>query len=211
MTKTVKNTLKSVLVMAVIAVVAVGLLAVANAFFPEYEAKLDKKTAALINTICPTEVDAETAMNDGYIVMAAVDKEKLAALNAEHGADKSNKVLAVYEIKKGKYTGYRVVESQAQGYGGNPVIVILTAFDQDGNIDSIAVKQQKENPTGEKNIFTGQYFTDFLAYVKNKPNAGTAEDIKAATHATNNSSIKGLANAVNVAAAVLDGLYGEGV
>lgn len=64
MTKTMKNTLVSVLVMAIISVVAVGCLAVANAFFPEYEARLDKKTAALINQICPTGVSDAAAFSD---------------------------------------------------------------------------------------------------------------------------------------------------
>ncbi|MCI8435983.1 MAG: FMN-binding protein [Clostridia bacterium] len=207
MTKTMKNTLVSVLVMAIISVVAVGCLAVANAFFPEYEARLDKKTAALINQICPTGVSDAAAFSDGYYEMATVDKAQLKSLNESLGADKNNKVLAIYDVKKGDFTGYRVVESQAQGYGSNPVIITLTSFDKDNKIGKVIVKQQKENPTGSKNIFTGEYFDKFLEYVAGQKNVSVG-DVTATTGATNASSIKGLVNAVNIAASVVDELFG---
>ena len=184
MTKTMKNTLVSVLVMAIISVVAVGCLAVANAFFPEYEARLDKKTAALINQICPTGVSDAAAFSDGYYEMATVDKAQLKSLNESLGADKNNKVLAIYDVKKGDFTGYRVVESQAQGYGSNPVIITLTSFDKDNKIGKVIVKQQKENPTGSKNIFTGEYFDKFLEYLAGQKNVSVG-DVTATTGATN--------------------------
>lgn len=208
MTKSMKNTLKSVLVMAIIAVIAVGSLAVANAFFPEYQAKLDKKTAALINSICPTGVSDAEAFSGGYMVMEPIDRDTLAAFNDRNGVEKNNKVLAVYNMVKGGYAGYRVVEAQAQGYGGNPVIITLTSFDKNNKIGKVAVKQQKENPTGEHNIFLGAYFEKFLGYAAGLDKVSPG-DITAATGATNSSSVKGLANAVNISVAVIGELFTE--
>lgn len=206
MTKSMKNTLKSMLVMAVISIVAVTLLSLANAFFPKYEAKLDKKTAGLIAQLVDLGVSESTAYSGGYIDMEEIDSEELKAFNADKGVNESNSVLAVYNILKGDKTGYRVVESQAQGYGSNPVIIILTSFDKDCKIESVIVKQQKENPTGEKNIFTEPYFNSFLTYVKGKTTV-TSSDITSATGATNTFSIKGLTDAVSIAAAYVTEKY----
>ena len=208
MTKSTKNTLKSMFVMAVISIVAVTLLSLANAFFPKYEAKLDKKTAGLISQLLDLGLSDSEAYSGGYIEMEEIDSEELKTFNTQNGVNESNSVLAVYTILKGEKTGYRVVESQAQGYGSNPVIMILTSFDKDCKIESVIVKQQKENPTGEKNIFTEPYFDRFLAYVKGKT-AVSSGDILSATGATNSFSINGLTNAVGIAAAYVAEKYSD--
>ena len=199
MTKSMRNTLKSVAVMAVISAVAVALLALANAFFPAYKATLDAETANLIADLVGLDVSGEEAISGGYIEMEETDEEALAAFNGANGVDKSNKVLAAYRIGKGTAAGMHVVESQAQGYGGNPVIIVLTSFDGENKIASVAVKQQRENPVGPNNIFTDGYFDAFLTYVKGKTAVSTGE-ITSTTGATNAASIGGLANAVNLAA-----------
>ena len=59
---TVKNTLKCVLVLGIIAVVCVALLAVANKFL-QVEIMLDRATSDMINSIAPTGLDDEKAFN----------------------------------------------------------------------------------------------------------------------------------------------------
>lgn len=210
MTKSMKNTLRSVAVMAVISAVAVALLALANAFFPEYKASLDSETAGMIADLVGLEVSGDEAYSGGYITMDDADAEALQKFNDENGVDGNNKVLASYFIAKGEKTGIRVVESQAQGYGGNPVIIVLTSFDKENKIISASVKQQRENPTGPNNIFNADYFAAFLEYAGGKT-AVSAGDILAATGATNKASVNGLSNAVNIAAAYIAEFYGGGI
>lgn len=207
MTKSMRNTLKSVAVMAVISAVAVALLALANAFFPAYKATLDAETADLIAGLVGLDVSGEEAISGGYIEMEETDEDTLAAFNDANGVDSSNKVLAAYRIAKGDAAGMHVVESQAQGYGGNPVIIVLTSFDSDNRIGSVAVKQQRENPVGSNNIFTDGYFEAFLEYVQGKTAVSSGE-ITSTTGATNTASINGLANAVNIAALYAAETYG---
>lgn len=210
MTKSMRNTLKSVAVMAVISAVAVALLALANAFFPAYKATLDAETADLIAGLVGLDVSGEEAISGGYIEMEETDEDTLAAFNDANGVDSSNKVLAAYRIAKGDAAGMHVVESQAQGYGGNPVIIVLTSFDSDNRIGSVAVKQQRENPVGSNNIFTDGYFEAFLEYVQGKTAVSSGE-ITSTTGATNTASINGLANAVNIAALYAAETYGGGL
>lgn len=210
MTKSMRNTLKSVAVMAVISAVAVALLALANAFFPAYKATLDAETADLIAGLVGLDVSGEEAISGGYIEMEETDEDTLAAFNDANGVDSSNKVLAAYRIAKGDAAGMHVVESQAQGYGGNPVIIVLISFDSDNRIGSVAVKQQRENPVGSNNIFTDGYFEAFLEYVQGKTAVSSGE-ITSTTGATNTASINGLANAVNIAALYAAETYGGGL
>lgn len=210
MTKSMRNTLKSVAVMAVISAVAVALLALANAFFPAYKATLDAETADLIAGLVGLDVSGEEAISGGYIEMEETDEDTLPAFNDANGVDSSNKVLAAYRIAKGDAAGMHVVESQAQGYGGNPVIIVLTSFDSDNRIGSVAVKQQRENPVGSNNIFTDGYFEAFLEYVQGKTAVSSGE-ITSTTGATNTASINGLANAVNIAALYAAETYGGGL
>ena len=210
MTKSMRNTLKSVAVMAIISAVAVALLALANAFFPAYKATLDAETADLIAGLVGLDVSGEEAISGGYIEMEETDEDTLAAFNDANGVDSSNKVLAAYRIAKGDAAGMHVVESQAQGYGGNPVIIVLTSFDSDNRIGSVAVKQQRENPVGPNNIFTDGYFEAFLEYVQGKTAVSSGE-ITSTTGATNTASINGLANAVNIAALYAAETYGGGL
>ncbi len=210
MTKSMRNTLKSVAVMAVISAVAVALLALANAFFPAYKATLDAETADLIAGLVGLDVSGEEAISGGYIEMEETDEDTLAAFNDANGVDSSNKVLAAYRIAKGDAAGMHVVESQAQGYGGNPVIIVLTSFDSENRIGSVVVKQQRENPVGPNNIFTDGYFEAFLEYVQGKTAVSSGE-ITSTTGATNTASINGLANAVNIAALYAAETYGGGL
>ena len=66
--ETLKNTLKCVAVLGLIAVVCVTLLAIANRFL-KAEVTLDRATSDLINTIAPTGVSNDVAFNEGKIKM----------------------------------------------------------------------------------------------------------------------------------------------
>lgn len=143
MSRTVLSALKSMLVLTCISVVCVGLLAVCNKFFPSYVPTLDGNTADLINTICPTGVDGDTAYNDGYIVMLYEDEYGV-TLADYNKANKSKKaqILCVYGEVKGENTGAFVIECSSTGRDGD--IVILTAY-RGGAIVGATVKKQGES------------------------------------------------------------------
>lgn len=143
MTRSLRNALRSTAVLVIIAVVCVGILAVCNMFFPKYVPTLDRATASLINSICPTGTGDAEAFDNGYIVMLGEDDYGVVLddYNKAHKSDKA-KILAVYGEPKGMHAGSYIVESSATGRDGD--IVILTAY-TDAVIVGATVKKQGES------------------------------------------------------------------
>lgn len=143
MSKSVVRALKSMTVLLCIAAVCVTVLTVCNMFFPKYMSSLDAATASLINGICPTGKDSQTAFDDGYIVMLQ-ENEHGVTLADFNKANKSSKaeVLAVYGEPRGENTGAYIIESKSAGRDGD--VIILTAY-SDGKIIGATVKKQGES------------------------------------------------------------------
>ena len=207
MKNSVKNTLRCVLVLSVISVVCVALLAVANRFLPKYKPSLDLNTVTLINGMLPSGADAQTALDEGYYEMLALDEKKLADFNKSKRAEANNAVLAVYKAVKGDSVGAYIVEAQAQGYAGNDPIVMLTAIDESGAIISVVTKKQTENSPGTNGIFEDKHFALLVEYVKGKTDIDSA-GISASTGATSGYSIGGVANAISISLKVIPEVKG---
>lgn len=139
MQRTVKETLKSVIVLFTITLVCVGLLSVANAYL-KYEATLDADMAKHLYEVCPTgESSSEKAIE--YFELTAAD-DKIAAVNAAH--KKSNaSVVAVYRSIKGANSGRYIV--QAQAHGNDSDVVMLTSYDDNGRIMKTNCYSQTES------------------------------------------------------------------
>ena len=114
---TVKNTLKCVLVLGIIAVVCVALLAVANKFL-QVEIMLDRATSDMINSIAPTGLDDEKAFNERYIEMVDLSKGEYAIKSIDDFNEKGSnkKVRALYKSKNSSGKITYVVESEGKGY-----------------------------------------------------------------------------------------------
>ena len=197
-----KNTIMSVVVMSIISVVCVALLAVCNAFIPKFVPTLDLAAATLINSICPSGVDDQTALNEGYFVIGSIDDKKLAAFNKENRVAPKNELSAVYKVVKGDYKGTLVIQSQAKGYADDP-IVLMTAIGDDGAILAMTLVSEGENSPGTQSIFSGKEFNPdmvdaLMEYIKGKTEV-TSSEIIAATGATSKYSVTGVVNALNMA------------
>ncbi len=121
----VKNTLVSTGVLILIAVVAVLLLSLANAFFPKYVPKLDWDTVKILNDLAPTgETDIQKMLDEEYFKMATPNEETLSKFNK---AD--NEVIAVYKGLKGDSAGTVFVETStiASSYSKGLRTVLITA------------------------------------------------------------------------------------
>lgn len=143
MTKTVKNALKSMLVLVCVSVVCVTILAICNMFFPKYVPTLDVDTAKKINAICDTGVSDEIAFEEKYIVM--LDESSYGVtLDDYNKTNKSQKaeILAVYGEPKGKNAFSYIIESKSEGRDGD--VIVLIAYN-DGQIIGAAVKKQGES------------------------------------------------------------------
>lgn len=143
MSKSVVRALKSMAVLLCIAAVCVTVLTVCNMFFPKYTPTLDASTASLINGICPTGKDSQTAFDEGYIVMLQ-ESEHGVTLSEFNKTNKSSRaeILAVYGEPRGENTGAYVIESKSAGRDGD--VIILTAY-SDGKILGATVKKQGES------------------------------------------------------------------
>ena len=199
MTTGTKNILKCIGVLAVISLICVALLSVANVFLI-VKPTLDLKTAGMINEMCPTGVDAQTAFDEGYFMiydddtLYAETHFDLKTFNKENGTAK-NKVLAVYRIVKGEKAGCLIVESTGQGYKGT--INILTAFDLYGNVVGAKVKSHMEDAGSFKQILTDEYFTKLVDGIKGTNIAPSTDDILS-TGATTKSSVRGVQQALSI-------------
>ncbi|MDE6398089.1 MAG: hypothetical protein K2L51_02095, partial [Clostridiales bacterium] len=143
---TLRNTLKCVLVLGVIAVVCVALLAVANRFL-QPEVTLDRATSDMINEIAPTGADDATAFSS-YIKMVDLGKSKYAvtdldAYNKKYGSV-NQKIRALYTSTH-KDTGVVTFVVEAENKGRDAAIVVLTAYDADNKVSGIKIKSQAES------------------------------------------------------------------
>lgn len=143
MSRSVVRALKSMAVLLCIAAVCVAILTVCNMFFPKYTPTLDASTASLINGICPTGKDSQSAFDEGYIVMLQ-ESEHGVTLADFNKANKSTRaeILAVYGEPRGENTGAYIIESKSVGRDGD--VIILTAY-ADGKIVGATVKKQGES------------------------------------------------------------------
>jgi hypothetical protein len=115
----VKNTLVSTGVLILISVVAVALLALANAFFPKYVPKLDLETVKILNGLAPTGEDNAQKLLDGGYFVAVPFKQK----------DSGDRAVAVYKADKGDSAGTVFVETST--YGFKSYMTIVTAISPD--------------------------------------------------------------------------------
>lgn len=192
MSNVMKNTLKSVIALAIIAAVCVTLLSVANGLFPKPDtsAKLDNKTIALLQDICDSE---------SYEILFGSDSEAVSEFNASSGsADTKNYVNAVYRATGSKNNGKIIVEAIGAGYSNGP-ITILVSYTDDRKIMGVAVKN-----VDTANTFYGSNLEDtgildgiLESLVGKSGNVGKGKDLMAGTGATY--SLNGIASAVNLA------------
>ncbi|MDE7394685.1 MAG: FMN-binding protein [Clostridiales bacterium] len=192
---TLKNTLRCVLVLTVIAVVCVAILAVANRFM-QPEEKLDAQTSALINKIAPTGESDSDAYNNGSIKLVDLSKGNykvtdLDAYNKSYGTV-NKKVRALYSSRnKSTNKTTLVVEAESKGHVGP--VVVLVAYDDDGTITGVTVKSQNESywdHVNEEKMYA--------AIVGNKGQISASSDMTAAS--TGASHTRGaIIDAVNLA------------
>ncbi|WP_251612316.1 hypothetical protein [Pumilibacter muris] len=192
--KTMNNTLKCVIVLALIALVCVSLLAFANKFM-KVEITLDKATSSLINKIAPTGVDDDAAFGERHIQLVDLSKggyavSDLDAYNKTYGTS-TQKVRALY-TSKNVNTGKVTLVVEAEGKGHVDAIVLLIAYDDDNKISGVAVKSQAESYwdklEGRQDVFD--------AFIGMSGNI-THSQIATSTGATN--SLRGMADAASIA------------
>lgn len=201
-----RHTIKSVIVMVLITIVAVGTLAAANALLPKYQAKLDLATVAALNKLCPTGVADQTALDDGYFAIADVDDAELAQLIKDNKEGATDTVYAVYLVKKGAFSGGYIVESMSTGFKDRE-IVMLTSFSSDKKITSALAKKHSEDMDGFENILDSSYFSKLVDYLKSGAYTQVdTDEIMAETGATTKASTRGVVRAINLASKVLTAL-----
>lgn len=137
MKKTVKDTLKSVVVLFCIALLCVGLLSVANEFL-KYEAKLDDKMAKQLYAVCPTGEDSNANAIDYFEMVDAG-----ALVESVNDSLTGSEIVAVYRAVKGKNAGCYIIQSQAQGR--DSTVVMLTAYDAAAKIMKTTCYSQAES------------------------------------------------------------------
>lgn len=205
MTNGTKNIVKCVIVLAVISLICVALLSAANVFL-KVVPTLDRSTAAMINKMCPSGVDDQTAFEEDYFKMFT-DEElaqmgfNLSDFNKKNGSAK-NKVTAIYFIQKGDSAGRFVIESTGMGYYD---MSVLTAFDNMGAISGVIVKAHTEDSFAGQ-ILSEERFKAFTDSVIGKTAVPSPNEVMATTGATTSYSTRGLTSAVSVAAKVIQSL-----
>ena len=184
MKKSVKETLKSVIVLFAITLVCVGLLAVANEYL-KYEAKLDKEMAKNLYVVCPTgESDDSKAIE--YFELVKAD-EQIKKVNDEHGSPSTN-VVAVYKASEGANAGCYIIQSQSKGHVAE--VVMLTSYAQDGTIMKTICYSQSES-------FWSKVNTEWFANVEGKDGELETTDFATNTGATN--TLGAITRAVTIA------------
>lgn len=192
---TVKNTLRCVLVLGVIAVVCVALLAVANRFL-QVGVTLDKATATLINQIAPTGANDDEAFSK-YIEMVDLGKGKytitdLDKYNKTYGST-NQKVRALY-VSTHKDTGKQTYVVEAEGKGYVDAIVMLIAYDEDNKVSGIVTKSQNESFWSHIKDFDALY----AAFIGTSGTVNSGE-IASSTGVTVSYTLGGMASAVSIA------------
>lgn len=132
--------IRSVVVLGLIALVCVGILAVANEFL-RYTPVLDRETAVILAEMVP--IDSEDPMD--AFELCSLDSE-IKAVNKEFGRGDNKKVLAVYKTLEGASKGALIIQSQAKGNDG--AVVMLTAI-KDGTVLGIKCYSQGESYWGK--------------------------------------------------------------
>ncbi len=135
MESSIKKSFKCAGILAVIAVVAVGLLALCNAFFPEYQATLDLDMTTILNTISPSGVDDQTALDEGYFIIST--EYDLDEINSTYG-DKDKSVLALYSGEKGESAGTIFVFTSTTSFSGS--MRVVTGIDSQGYIVAMYIE-----------------------------------------------------------------------
>jgi hypothetical protein len=201
MNKTAKNIVYPVAVLTLIALICTFLLALSNKIF--YVAPtLNAQTVSVLNGLCPSGVSDAQAEQDKYFVMFS-DSDLAAAGGFKISAEKttsSNSLKAVYYAAKGDGQGTLFLETTGQGY--NPV-TLVTAFSlEDGKaiVKGVATKKMIEDGGSFKQIFNPEYFDLYLEEIDGKEYDMTDNDIIAVTGATTRNSVRGLNQAVSLAA-----------
>ncbi len=199
MTKATKNTIKSVAVLSVIAVICVALLAVANGIFPKADtsAKLDEKTVRLLNEICSSE---------SYEIVYGSNDDALADFNKKSG-NKFKYVNALYRATGETNNGRLIVEAVGNGHQ-NGAITVLVAYDSELAIMGVALKSYdgaKNNYVKGNLVSGGVLDSIFEGLVGASGSVGNANDISSVkTGATN--SLNGVATAINLAYKFISGV-----
>ncbi len=203
--RTIKNTLKCVLALGVIAIVCVALLAVANKFL-KVEVVLDKATAKLINQIAPTGVSDDEAYGGGHIKMVnlADGDYSIKSLDEFNKKGSNNQVLALYtstHAETGNVT--RVVEAQGKGRDG--VIVMLVAYDAENKVSALVVKSQMESYwshiTDIEKVYAAYIGTSYSEQI-------TSSQVAAVSGATVKVTLGGMTDAVNTASEFIAKIHG---
>lgn len=196
MTRTMKNTLISVLVLFIISASSVLLLALANNFI-KVEVKLDAKTATLINTIAPTGYDDATALKDKHIKMvdlanANYNIKSFDEFNKTFGT-KTKRVQALYlsTNKSGKTTV--VVQAEGAGFEGGQ-IVMLTAYDDENKISGIINKSQSGQSYWVRLGDMDKFYQSFIG----KSGSISSNVIAGETGATVMGTLRGITDAVSI-------------
>ena len=196
-----KKFILPVAVLVVIALVCTFLLAVANKAF--YVApSLDSRTIRILNDLAPTGLNDDEAETEKCFIMLS-DSDLAAAggfkiSNEKNGA--SNALKAVYYEAKGDGKGTIFMETTGQGY--NPLTLVSAFVFEDGKakIKGVAPKKMIEDSGSFKQIFDAEYFETYLAEISGKEYDMSDSEIVAVTGATTHNSVRGLNQAVSLAA-----------
>ncbi|MBE5732293.1 MAG: hypothetical protein E7353_04570 [Clostridiales bacterium] len=218
MTKSAKNLIKSISVLAVIALVCVAILSFANVFLKK-EVSLDRATVKFLNEKFATTTgqtatgtDSDTAFEEDYFVMLT-DSELSNATGYTYKSFKSNSsnyVVAIYYAQKGVNEGTYYIESTSVGYQ-NPisVVVAFTVEDNSFSIQNIAVKEQREDFGDRKTqVLNKETFQVYVNLLISDPDMKLSDgDIIASTGATTKKSVAGLNRAVTRAIDTMNKIY----
>ena len=202
-----KQTIKSIAVLGIIAFVCVAILSVANTFL-KTEVTLDQATCSILNSMCATGVDDQTAYNENYFVLLTDDQLQTGANGfsvKSYRVNANKNVQAVYYARKGNSQGSLIVQVKSQGYYDMELLVAFEIKNNDYSIITVAPKQVKED-VNFKQIFNAEYFNLFLDYVKTNKNF-TTDEITTVTGATTKNSIRGLCEGVSLAITAMQNLY----
>jgi Na+-translocating ferredoxin:NAD+ oxidoreductase RnfG subunit len=219
MTKSVKNLIKSISVLAVIALVCVAILSFANVFLKK-EVALDRSAVKFLNesfattSLTATGIDSDTAYEEDYFVMLTDDELSNATgyTYKSFKSNSSNYVVAIYYAQKGLCEGTYYIESVSVGYQ-NPISVVVSfTIENDGFlIQNIAVKEQREDFGDRKTqVLNKETFQAYVNLVIADPDMKLSDkEIIASTGATTKKSVAGLNRAVTRAIDTMSKIYTE--
>ena len=193
MKKTTADTIKSVIVLTVIAFVCVGLLAVCNEFM-KYTPTLDSEMAKQLYRVCPTgESTDENALE--YFEILNIESQ-IKQVNKDNKAT-GGKVLAVYRAKKGANEGRYIIQAQASGRDGD--VIMLTSYDATNKIMKTLCYSQSES-------FWFKIDESWFDNLIGESGAVSGDDIQASSGAT--LSINAVAKAVTISTVMVNAVTG---